>query len=85
VLKAARNWQNFANTKTSGEDKSASVLYIPEIPFGKCRNDKPNHKFAAIDNKTVITGSFNWPPAAAHTNDDPPSDPLTPTGSSLHP
>nr|WP_255483295.1 hypothetical protein [Synechococcus sp. MIT S9220] len=21
-----------------------------------------------IDNKTVITGSFNWSPAAAHTN-----------------
>jgi len=24
-----------------------------------------------IDNKTVITGSFNWSPAAAHTNDEP--------------
>jgi phosphatidylserine/phosphatidylglycerophosphate/cardiolipin synthase-like enzyme len=23
-----------------------------------------------IDNKTVITGSFNWSPAAAHTNDE---------------
>jgi phosphatidylserine/phosphatidylglycerophosphate/cardiolipin synthase-like enzyme len=23
-----------------------------------------------IDNKTVITGSFNWTPAAAHTNDE---------------
>ena len=23
---------------------------------------------AVIDNKTVITGSFNWSPAAAHTN-----------------
>ena len=24
-----------------------------------------------IDNKKVITGSFNWSPAAAHTNDEP--------------
>ena len=23
-----------------------------------------------IDNKTVITGSFNWSPSAAHTNDE---------------
>ena len=23
-----------------------------------------------IDHKTVITGSFNWSPAAAHTNDE---------------
>ena len=27
-------------------------------------------KFAVIDNKTVITGSFNWSPSAAHTNDE---------------
>ena len=25
---------------------------------------------AVIDNKTVITGSFNWSPLAAHTNDE---------------
>ena len=23
-----------------------------------------------IDNKTVVTGSFNWSPSAAHTNDE---------------
>ena len=23
-----------------------------------------------IDNRTVITGSFNWTPSAAHTNDE---------------
>jgi phosphatidylserine/phosphatidylglycerophosphate/cardiolipin synthase-like enzyme len=33
-------------------------------------SDKLHHKFAVIDNKTVITGSFNWSPAAAHTNDE---------------
>ncbi|WP_241466979.1 phospholipase D-like domain-containing protein, partial [Prochlorococcus sp. MIT 0702] len=32
--------------------------------------DKLHHKFAVIDNKKVITGSFNWSPAAAHTNDE---------------
>ncbi len=34
------------------------------------RGDKLHHKFAVIDNKTVITGSFNWSPAASHTNDE---------------
>ena len=34
------------------------------------RGDKLHHKFAVIDNKTVITGSFNWSPTAAHTNDE---------------
>ena len=34
------------------------------------RGDKLHHKFAVIDNKRVITGSFNWSPSAAHTNDE---------------
>ena len=34
------------------------------------RGDKLLHKFAVIDNKKVITGSFNWSPSAAHTNDE---------------
>ena len=34
------------------------------------RGDNLYHKFAVIDNKTVITGSFNWSPSAAHTNDE---------------
>ena len=29
------------------------------------RGDKLHHKFAVIDRKTVITGSFNWSPSAA--------------------
>jgi len=27
-------------------------------------------QFAVIDNRTVITGSFNWSPSAAHQNDE---------------
>ena len=34
------------------------------------RGDKLHHKFAVIDNRRVITGSFNWSPSAAHTNDE---------------
>ena len=34
------------------------------------RGDKLHHKFAVINNHTVITGSFNWSPSAAHQNDE---------------
>ena len=34
------------------------------------RGDKLHHKFAVIDHHKVITGSFNWSPSAAHTNDE---------------
>ena len=34
------------------------------------RGDKLHHKFAVVDNTTVITGSFNWSPSAAHQNDE---------------
>jgi phosphatidylserine/phosphatidylglycerophosphate/cardiolipin synthase-like enzyme len=39
---------------------------IPRLPAG----DKLHHKLAVIDNRTVITGSFNWSPSAAHQNDE---------------
>ncbi len=32
--------------------------------------DKLHHKLAVIDHRTVITGSFNWSPSAAHQNDE---------------
>ncbi len=34
------------------------------------RGDKLHHKLAIVDGRSVITGSFNWSPAAAHTNDE---------------
>ena len=39
---------------------------IPQLD----RGDKLHHKFAVVDNTTVITGSFNWSPSAAHQNDE---------------
>ncbi|NEQ44171.1 MAG: competence protein ComE [Leptolyngbya sp. SIOISBB] len=38
----------------------------PNLPEG----DKLHHKFALIDNHTVIIGSHNWSAAANHTNDE---------------
>jgi phosphatidylserine/phosphatidylglycerophosphate/cardiolipin synthase-like enzyme len=32
--------------------------------------DKLHHKFAVLDDRRVITGSFNWSPSAAHKNDE---------------
>ena len=32
--------------------------------------DKLHHKLAVIDDRRVITGSFNWSPSAAHQNDE---------------
>ncbi|MEI8250544.1 MAG: phospholipase D-like domain-containing protein [Synechococcus sp. ELA057] len=34
------------------------------------RGDKLHHKVAVIDNRSVITGSFNWSPSAAYSNDE---------------
>ena len=43
----------------------ATVGY-PELADG----DKLHHKFALLDNRTVIIGSHNWSKAANHTNDE---------------
>ncbi|MFW6732248.1 MAG: phospholipase D-like domain-containing protein [Synechococcus sp.] len=39
---------------------------IPKL----ARGDKLHHKLAVVDGSTVISGSFNWSPAAATTNDE---------------
>ena len=54
----------------SGLNSGFGHLRIPENPVRDKRGDKLHHKFAVIDGTTVITGSFNWSPAAAHTNDE---------------
>ena len=46
--------------------QAADGVGIPRLPAG----DKLHHKLAVIDNRTVITGSFNWSPSAAHQNDE---------------
>jgi phosphatidylserine/phosphatidylglycerophosphate/cardiolipin synthase-like enzyme len=43
-----------------------SQVGTPVLPEG----DKLHHKFALIDNHTVIMGSHNWSAAANHTNDE---------------
>ena len=32
--------------------------------------DRLHYKFVVMDNKTVITRSFNWSPSSAYTNDE---------------
>jgi phosphatidylserine/phosphatidylglycerophosphate/cardiolipin synthase-like enzyme len=43
-----------------------STVGVPILPKG----DLLHHKFAIIDNQTVITGSHNWSKAANNTNDE---------------
>ena len=44
---------------------------LPSVGTPRLRpGDKLHHKFAVIDGRRVITGSFNWSPSAAHQNDE---------------
>lgn len=43
-----------------------STVGVPQLPVG----DKLHHKFAILDNATVITGSHNWSAAANYNNDE---------------
>ena len=43
-----------------------AAVGVPQL----ARGDKLHHKYAVIDGTTVITGSFNWSPSAAHQNDE---------------
>ena len=48
----------------------AGVPLLDDTEDGSSGSGLMHHKFVVIDNKTVITGSFNWSPSAAHTNDE---------------
>ena len=54
----------------SGSTSGSDPLSIPEKPSWETPLKDLHHKFAVIDGKTVITGSFNWSPSAAHQNDE---------------
>ena len=54
----------------SGLATGLHPLSIPEKPSWENHDKDLHHKFAVIDNRKVITGSFNWSPSAAHTNDE---------------
>ncbi|MEY2977663.1 MAG: Phospholipase precursor [Cyanobacteriota bacterium] len=43
-----------------------TTVGIPNLPIG----DKLHHKFAVLDQQTVITGSHNWSASANHKNDE---------------
>ncbi|MEY3963454.1 MAG: hypothetical protein RLZZ106_709 [Cyanobacteriota bacterium] len=46
--------------------QAAEGVGIPRL----ARGDKLHHKVAIVDGRSVITGSFNWSPSAAHQNDE---------------
>ena len=64
VALADRTCKLEANNKPL--QQAAEGVGVPRLANG----DKLHHKFAVIDNRTVITGSFNWSPSAAHQNDE---------------
>ncbi len=53
-----------------GSSNGSGPLSILEKPsWAALLGEQPN-QLAVIDNRTVITGSFNWSPSAAHQNDE---------------
>ena len=48
----------------------SGIPLIDDTEDGSSGGGLMHHKFAVIDNRTVITGSFNWLSSAAHTNDE---------------
>ena len=59
-----------SKTPLVGSPFGSLPLSCPETSHHQGNLKDIDHKFAVIDNKTLITGSFNWSPSAAHTNDE---------------
>ena len=55
---------------TLGFGLGFSSLISLQIPSGRTTLSTQLDQFAVIDHRTVITGSFNWSPSAAHQNDE---------------
>ena len=53
-----------------GFHQGSATHRIPEKPSWDNGFRRQPDQFAVIDNRTVITGSFNWSPSAAHQNDE---------------
>ena len=53
-----------------GLENGSKTHRNPENPCWAALLSPQPAQFAVIDNKTVITGSFNWSPSAAHQNDE---------------
>ena len=53
-----------------GSSKGSVPLRNPERASWAALLGLQPDQFAVIDNRTVITGSFNWSPSAAHQNDE---------------
>ena len=59
-----------ATTGIFGLHLGFSSLTSRHIPSRAAALTAQLDQFAVIDGKTVITGSFNWSPSAAHQNDE---------------
>ncbi len=68
-VKVALDWQDGGNTPIMDylDGQSVDVRYSsnPNGPYGKL-----HHKFAVIDGKVVLTGSYNWSNTAEHDSDE---------------
>jgi len=65
--------QSQSSTSLTGEiglAKGSGPYSNPEKPSWAALLELQPDQFAVIDNRTVITGSFNWSPSAAHQNDE---------------
>ena len=68
--KPSQNPSEPSKTPLVGSSFGSLTLSSSETSHRHRDHKVVDHKFAVIDHKTVITGSFNWSPSAAHTNDE---------------